>query len=396
MKTILVCNAGSTSLKFKLFRFPQKEAVYESKIERIGDGESIFYRKNNLTGAKKTERFPIPGYREGIGLFLAALTGEDGALPSVSRIDAVGFKTVIAKGYGGVHLLNDDVLDGMREFLDIAPSHNGPYLDAIGLFREALPGVPLVGVFETAFHRTVTEEKTTYPLPLEWREKYGLRRYGYHGASHGYIAGRIAELYGEKQKLISLHLGGSSSVCAIYDGKSVDTSFGFSLQTGLPHASRSGDADVFTVPFLMRRGLKEEEIAAQIARNSGLKGLSGVSGDLRDVEAEIERGNGRAALALDVFVCSAVKYVGAFYTELQGLDLLVFTGGIGENSALVREKICEKLGVLGVKLSTEKNRAPAEGERVVSEDGSAVSVLILPTNEEVVVAEKTYGLLYGD
>lgn len=392
---ILVCNAGSTSLKFKLYRFPEKQTLFVCKIERIGEARSVFTCEVPAGGyARSDSEHGVPSYREGIERFLAALK-ESGAVSSERDIAAVGFKTVIAKGYYGVHLLDDAVLAGMEEYLDIAPSHNRPYLDAVALFRARLPSAPLVGVFETAFHTTIPRERTLYALPYAWAEKYGVRKYGYHGASHGYVARCVEARYGRGKRTVSLHLGGSASACAISDGKSVDTSFGFSLQTGLPHATRCGDVDSYLIPLLVKRGIPYGEVCETLTKGAGLKGLSGTSGDMRDIERAAAAGDARAKLALDVYICAIVRYVGAFFAELGGLDVLSFTGGIGEHSVLVRGAVCAKLGALGVRISEEKNGAPAAFGGDIAEDGAPVRVLVVPADEESVVAEETYETVLG-
>ena len=251
---ILICNAGSTSLKFKLWDMPALAALAEGKVERVGSADAVFHYSSGAYAARE-DGLSIPDYTAGIRRFLDALSArEGGAVASLSEIDAVGFKTVLAKGFYGVHLLTEEVLDGMRAYLPVAPAHNGPYLEAIAVFESLLPDAPRVGVFETAFHRTIPMARRIFPVPYEWYEKYGVMRMGYHGASHGYIARKLAG----KSRVISCHLGGSASVCAILDGRSVDNSFGFSLQMGIPHASRTGDVDVYLVPFLLEQGLTLE------------------------------------------------------------------------------------------------------------------------------------------
>ena len=242
---ILVSNVGSTSLKFKLFDMPGERVLCEAKVERVGRSDGAIYQYRGENGwSGRREGLCVPDYSSGIALFLADLCSrEHGALDSVDEIGAVGFKTVLARGFYGVHELDEAVLEGMRAMLSVAPAHNGPYLEAIGQFRSLIPGARLVGVFETAFHETIPLERRLYAVPYEWYERYGLMRMGYHGASHSYVAQEA-----KAARLISCHLGGSCSVCAILDGQSVDCSFGFSLQTGLPHANRCGDADAYLVP----------------------------------------------------------------------------------------------------------------------------------------------------
>ena len=273
----------------------------------------------------------------------------------------------------------------MRAYLSVAPAHNSCYLEAIAAFRRLLPGVRQVGVFETAFHQTIPLARRIYPIPYEWYERYGVMKMGYHGASHGYIARRLSGY----RRVISCHLGGSGSICAILDGKSVDNSFGFSLQAGIPHASRTGDMDVYIVPFLLDQGLSMEEIFDGLGKNGGLRGISGTSGDMRDIEEAVRNGSERAALAIDVMAESILRYIGAYIVELGGLDALAFTGGIGENSVRLREKIANGLSFMGARID-ERQNASESGERRISADNSTISIFVIPANEERVVVEETY------
>ena len=387
---VLAANVGSTSLKFKLFEMPEETALCEAKIERVGSRDKAIFAYGSLVTGKhyRLEGQCIPDYTTGIRMFLDALvSGEYGVIKSAGEIDRIGFKTVLSKGFYGVHELTDAVMDGMRDYLFIAPVHNAAYLEAIGQFDSLLPDVPKIGVFETAFHTTIPTERRIYGVPYEWYEKYGLMRMGYHGASHGYIA-RESRSYGKAGSVISCHLGGSCSVCAIQDGRSVDTSFGFSLQSGLIHENRTGDADPYMIPFLQSEGLSAEEIEDGLSKHGGLLGISGVSNDMRDLQSAAESGNGRARLAVDAFVSGIIKQVGAFYAELGGLDQLVFTGGIGEHSAFVRKAVCSKLRHLGIELDEERNGA-SEPVGVISAAGSAVLVTVIPANEELGVARET-------
>ncbi len=387
---VLAANVGSTSLKFKLFEMPEETALCEAKIERVGSRDKAIFAYGSLVTGKhyRLEGQCIPDYTTGIRMFLEALvSGEYGVIKSVGEIDRIGFKTVLSKGFYGVHELTDAVMDGMRDYLFIAPVHNAAYLEAIGQFNNLLPDVPKIGVFETAFHTTIPIERRLYGVPYEWYEKYGLMRMGYHGASHGYIAQESCA-YGKAGRVISCHLGGSCSVCAIQDGRSVDTSFGFSLQSGLIHANRTGDADPYMIPFLQSEGLSAEEIEDGLSKHGGLLGISGVSNDMRDLQSAAESGNERARLAVDAFVSGIIKQIGAFYAELGGLDQLVFTGGIGEHSAFVRNAVCSQLRHLGIELDEEKNSA-SESVGVVSAAGSAVLVTVVPANEELGVARET-------
>ena len=390
MMKVLAANVGSTSLKFKLFEMPEETALCEAKIERVGSRDKAIFAYGSLVTGKhyRLEGQCIPDYTTGIRMFLEALvSGEYGVIKSVGEIDRIGFKTVLSKGFYGVHELTDAVMDGMRDYLFVAPVHNAAYLEAIGQFNNLLPDVPKIGVFETAFHTTIPIERRIYGVPYEWYEKYGLMRMGYHGASHGYIAQESCA-YGKAGRVISCHLGGSCSVCAIQDGRSVDTSFGFSLQSGLIHANRTGDADPYMIPFLKSEGLSAEEIEDGLSKHGGLLGISGVSNDMRDLQSAAESGNERARLAVDAFVSGIIKQIGAFYAELGGLDQLVFTGGIGEHSAFVRNAVCSQLRHLGIELDEEKNSA-SESVGVVSAAGSAVLVTVVPANEELGVARET-------
>jgi acetate kinase len=368
------------------------EPITEAKIERVGNPDyALFTYSNPGTGfVEKSVKVKVPTYTEGINLFLSRLTdSENGAISSLEAIDAIGFKTVIAKGYHGIHELTEDVLAAMEAYNSVAPAHNPPYIEAIRKFKEILGDKLFVGVFETAFHTTIPLARKLYALPYEWYEKYGIQRLGFHGASHRFIAEEITKRVGPKYRLISCHMGGSGSLCAIQDGKSADTSFGFSLQTGIPHANRCGDTDAYIIPFLMSEGMEMWEILHGIDQKGGLLGLSGVSNDLREVEQAAQSGNTRAQLAIDVFCESVVKYIGAFAAVMGGLDYLVFTGGIGENSCTVRNAICSRLGWLGA--SIDVSLAPENAlDGVISCAGSSVTVAVIPTNEEMGIARAIY------
>ena len=382
---ILICNAGSTSLKFKLWQMPEYEVLAEGKVERVGSENALFSYKSS-GGEVYAENLSVPGYTEGIQLFLNTLSdSEYRAVESIDEVGAVGYKTVLSKDHYGVHVLTEDVLDGMRAYFSVAPAHNGPYLEAISVFQKLLPNVTQVGVFETAFHRTIPMERRVFPIPYEWTEKYGILRMGYHGASHGYIAEKLKDY----RRVVSCHLGGSASICAILDGKSMDNSFGFSLQMGIPHASRTGDVDAYIVPYLLKQGLTIEEIYEGLGKNGGLKGISGTSGDMRDIEQAISEGSERAELALKVLATSILRYIGAYSMEIGGLDALAFTGGIGENSARLRSMILEGMQHLGV-IMDETQNLHGKGERKISADGSKIDVFVIPANEEYMVVRETY------
>ena len=387
---LLVSNVGSTSLKFKLFQMPEEKLLCESRIERIGDGKNGIFTYIRRSDGMKLERRgqEIPDYSAGILLFIGCLAGkETGVIGSIMEIDRVGFKTVLSKGFYGVHELNDAVMAGMKESLFVAPVHNAAYIEAIDQFKKLLPGIPMIGVFETAFHTTIPLERRIYAVPYEWTEKYGLMRMGYHGASHSFIAQEAAR-YGKADRVISCHLGGSCSLCAIQNGKSVDTSFGFSLQTGIMHANRCGDTDPYLVPFLESQGMDKDEIMYGLSKKGGLLGISGLSNDMRDLEAASATEDERASLAIEAFVYSIVRYIGSFYAVLGGLDQLAFTGGIGENDSVLREKVCAAVAHFGIRLDAIKNAGSRSG--VISEEGSPVTVSVIPANEELGIARQTY------
>ena len=386
---ILACNAGSTSLKFKLYEMPKAQVLAQCGIERVGSDHDAVFRYEHVESDRKVslEKLDIPDYVSGIRLFLDYLTQEaTGVIRNVREIERVGYKVTLSKGHFGIHELNEEVLKGMEEWISLAPVHNRAYLDAVGVMRSFLPDALFIGCFETAFHREIPPERKLFGVPYEWYEKYGVQRLGYHGASHGYIAD-VLNSRGHDYKAISCHLGGSCSVCAIENGKSVDISFGMSLESGLIHNNRIGDMDPSIIYFLRSEGLRDEEILRGIQKKGGLLGISGVSNDLRYVLEAAEQGNERARLAVGVFVTGIVHYIGAFAMDLGRLDYLVFTAGIGEHSAVIRSMVCEKLGLLGVSLDPEKNAQDAEE---ISSADSKVKVLAIPTNEELGIARRTY------
>lgn len=393
---ILVCNAGSTSLKFKLYDFPKETLFASAKIERIGDDKySIFHFENKLNNEVLDDSsLLVKDYVSGINLFLDALINKEKIINDIKDISAVGFKTVISKGYNDVHLITEDVIKGMEEYLDIAKVHNTCYISVIRAFQNINKDIPLVGVFETSFHKSITKEKYTYPIPLKYREKFALRKYGYHGSSHEYSASFIKEKYGNDIKHISLHLGGSSSACAIYDGKSVDSSFQMSLQTGLMHAYRCGDVDSFIFPFLLNRGYSLEEIEHDLATDGGLKGIYLKSGDVRDILTGLKENDENASLAIEMFSYYVKRYIGSFFALLNGVDVISFSGGIGEKSSYIREVILKDLSSLGIELDVNKNNnVPSDG--IISKDNSKVKIIVINTDEEIIVSRKTYKKIYG-
>ncbi len=385
---LLVANIGSTSFKFRLFEMPSERILAVGGVERIGSAESP-YRIKIGSDEEKRGTNSFPNYE-------AAIHFVENALGGFQNLAAVGFKPVMAQGISGTQLLDETVLVAMERLNTLLPAHNPPYVAAVRSFHRALPNVPCIGTFETAFYDEVPEANLRYPVPKEWEEKYGIRRQGFHGASHRYVTERCAELTGRNDlRLISCHLGGSSSIAAVRDGKAIDSSWGMTAQSGLPHNNRAGDFDAFAVIYLARdRGLGLEEVERVLTRESGLKGLSGLpSGDIRDIETAANNGNAQARLALDVFVTAIRKFIGQFLAQLNGADAIIFTAGIGENSALVRERVCAGFDYCGLKLDSSRNREARGGETKISADDSTIEVRIIPTNEELVIARNAWRYL---
>lgn len=390
---VLVANLGSTSFKYKLFDMAAGERVLaEGAADRIGLSESAWTftptGKSKLTGSAQ-----LSDHGAAIELHLHELV-RAGVIEKMEDVQAIGFKAV----HGGpleVVQVDEHVLDVMQQFADVAPAHNPPYIAAMRAFARRLPGIPQVAAFETAFHQSIPLHRQAYAIPYEWTEKLGIRRYGFHGASHRYVATRMEELNPQVRKIISVHLGGSSSVNATHHGKSVANSFGMTAQSGLPQASRCGDFDTFALLKLLQAGLKLEDIWKKLGKEGGLLGVSGVSSDCRDVEQAAAQGNKQAQLALDIFVESVRQYIGAYLAVLNGADAVVFTGGIGQNAANIRERIISDMQYAGIVLDTGKNRQ-AKGEHRIDAPESKVQIWILPTNEELIVARQTVWALQSN
>jgi acetate kinase len=356
---------------------PQETVLGEGRVERIGqpDGECA-------------------DYPAAIHKCITDVVGPGKALKSLSEVEAVGFKVVHPGPMPGPRLVDADLFAAMNDFAFFAPAHNPPYVAAMQAFRHELPGVPLVAVFETTPYASLDEAATTYAVPYEWRTKFGIRRYGFHGASHRAASERIfAELGLPDLRHISCHLGGSSSIAAFRNGVAVDTSFGTSPQSGLPQNNRVGDIDAFAVLYMMKKlGVDADEMARILGCQSGLAGISGRSGDIRDLDEGVAAGDKRSQLALDVFVRAIRHYVGAFMLELGGLDVITFSGGIGENSAGIRSAVCKDLAGFGVELNEAVNGA-ARKAGPISTESSRVKVLIIPADEEIIVARETVGVV---
>jgi len=362
---VLVANLGSTSFKYKLLDMSRDgQQIARGGYERIGQSGSPYATHGDV---------------------IDVILKEIGRAP-----DAIGFKAVHGGPISGAVRVTDEVIAIQEQFADVAPAHNPPYIAAMKAFRQKLPEVPQVAAFETAFHQTIPLARQVYAIPHEWTEDLGIRRYGFHGASHRYIATRVAELLGpEKSKrIISCHLGGSCSICAIENGKSVANSFGMTAQSGVPHNNRVGDFDTFALLKLLKQGLKLEEIFQRLGKGGGMLGLSGVSPDMRDIEKAAEKGDARAKLAIDAFVESIRHFVGSYLVVLGGCDVLVFTGGIGENGVGIRQAVCRNLDFAGIRLDSQRNEMRGS-EIKISADSSPCQIWIVPTNEELIVARQT-------
>lgn len=389
---ILVANLGSTSFKYRLFDMSDERQLARGGIERIGAPESRCFveigdHRDEVTAS-------VPDHAVAVRKCLEQLTSCDtGCLKDASEVAAIGFKAVHGGRVSGVQRVTDDVLAAMEEMSQVAPAHNPPYINAMRLLREKLPEIPLVAAFETGFHLTIPDRLRYYACPEEWASKYHVQRWGFHGASHRYIANRVADMLGEGLRVVSCHLGGSNSLCAIRGRESVQNTLGMSPQSGLPHNNRVGDFDPFAIPVVMKAtGKSLEEVLDDLANKGGLLGLSEVSGDVRDLEAAVSQGNARAKLALDVFTSEIRRHLGGLMIELGGLDVLVFTGGIGENGVGIRSAVCANLDEFGIRLDDSANASP-KGEAKIAASSSRTEIWVLPTNEEVIVARQSHELL---
>ncbi|MCC6422472.1 MAG: acetate/propionate family kinase [Phycisphaerales bacterium] len=366
---ILVANLGSTSFKFRLLDMEQNgQEIARGAYERIGQAGSAYKTHGDVIDVilKELKRTP----------------------------DAIGFKAVHGGPISGAVRVTDEVLAIQERFSDAAPAHNPPYVAAMRALRDKLPKVPQVACFETAYHQTIPLARQVYAIPHEWTEKLGIRRYGFHGASHRYIATRVPEIVGKEnsRRIISCHLGGSCSINAIENGKSVANSFGMTAQSGVPHNNRVGDFDAFAIRTLMSHGVSLDEIFRRLSKEGGMLGLSGVSADMRDIEKAAHEGNEQAKLAIDAFVESIRHFVGAYLVVLGGCDVLVFTGGIGENGGGIREAVCRNMQWAGIELDLQKNQVRGK-ETKISKVESGTEIWIVPTNEELIVARLTEAVL---
>ncbi len=394
---ILVLNCGSSSVKYKLIDSSTKEVLAEGGVEKIGLEDS-FLKFKRPDGSKETITVSMPDHKEAIKQITKVLTDpKDGVIKSFDEIQAVGHRVVHGMEYFNKSvLITPEVVERVKECYPVAPLHNPANITGIEAVTELMPGTPQVAVFDTAFHQTMPAKAYMYALPYEDYEKYGVRRYGFHGTSHRYVSRRACEFLDviyDKQRIITCHIGNGGSVTAIKDGKSVDTSMGLTPTEGLMMGTRVGDVDPGALVYLMERlNLDAEGLLKLINKESGVAGVSGISNDMRDIEKAIEEGNERAKLALDMYEYRLLKYIGAYTAVLGGVDIIVFTGGVGENQPQTRERICKQLAYLGVTFNEEANKSRGE-EVEISGPDSKVKVVVIPTDEEMMIAHDTAAIV---
>ena len=388
---VLVANLGSTSFKYRLFDLTNETQLAKGGIDRIGQAGALSSCSVQIGSYKAETQQSVPNHAAAVGICLEQLTNaEHGCLKSVDEVGGIGFKAVFAGNLSGVRIVDETLLQKMEALSDIAPAHNPPYVRAMRQLQQAFPQIPLVAALETGFHETIPFEHRAYAVPYEWYTDFEIRRWGFHGASHRFIAGRIAQILGRNDlKVISCHLGGSASICAIRNGESFAASMGMSPQGGLPNNNRVGDFDAYAIPVIMKRtGLTFEQVLTEMSSKGGLLGISGLSGDCRDLEEASANGHVRAEKALKLFEASIRAYVGSYMALLGGADVIVFTGGIGENSERIRAHVCRHMEWAGVELCELKNSG-MKGEACLSKESSRVQVWTVATNEELVVARQT-------
>ena len=394
---VLVINCGSSSLKYQLINMENEDVLAMGICERIGI-EGSFLKHQPGNGAKITIETPMPTHLEAIqSVINALLDSKHGVIKDMNEINAVGHRVVHAgEKFAYSVILNQEVKDALTECIELAPLHNPPNIIGINACEKLMPGIPMVGVFDTAFHQTMPKEAYIYALPYELYEKYKIRRYGFHGTSHKYVAEKTAEFLGKplsELKLITCHLGNGASIAAIDKGKSIDTSMGFTPLEGLVMGTRAGDMDPAIVTFLQdKENLTSEEVNSLLNKKSGVLGISKISSDFRDIEDAANEGNENAKLALDVYNYRVKKYIGAYMAAMNGADAVIFTAGLGENSDVVREAVCKDMDFLGIKIDVQKNKVRSKLTDI-SAEGSKVKVLIVPTNEELMIARDTKRLI---
>jgi acetate kinase len=393
---ILVLNCGSSSLKYQLIDMETEEVLASGKYERIGEDEAFITHKVN--GQKIEIVHSAKTHEEAVDFTLKQLVNpEYKVIDSLDEIEAIGHRLV----HGGEKIaesvvIDDNVISVLKECTDLAPLHNPAGIIGIEACKKVMPGKPMVGVFDTAFHQTIPEERYLYPIPYEYYEKYRIRKYGFHGTSHMYVSKRLAEIENkniEDLKIITCHLGQGSSICAIQGGKSVDTSMGLTPLAGVPMVTRSGDIDPSVVTFIMKKENKTaQEVENILNKASGVQGMSGLAPDFRVIENESVAGNKRALIAMNNFKYSVAGFIAKYAAAMNGVDAIVFTGGVGENQINIRKGICEKLTFMGVEIDEERNNIRSE-EKLVSKDSSKVKVYVIPTNEELMIAKETERLV---
>lgn len=395
---ILVLNCGSSSIKYKLFEMEGKQVIAQGGIEKIGLTDS-FLKFTMPNGDKKIIEKFMPEHTVGVELILETLTNNEyGVLKSLDELDAVGHRVLHGgQAFSESVLINDKVEEAIEANIELGPLHNPANLKGIHAVKKILPNIPQVAVFDTAFHQTMPEKAFLYALPYEYYEKYAVRRYGFHGTSHRYVSKRVCEFLGIKQegtKIITAHVGNGGSLAAVKDGKCVDTTMGMTPAEGLMMGNRAGEIDPGMLPYVFSKGgLNADSFNDLVNKKSGLLGVSGVSSDMRDLEQAIEDGNKRAKLALDMFVYRLTKLIGSFAAALNGADILVFTGGIGENDNHVRRQVCDGLAYLGVKIDNELNDKTRGKEVILSTPDSKMKVVIIPTDEELTIASDTEAIV---
>ena len=393
---ILVLNCGSSSLKYQLINMETEEVLASGKYERIGEDEAFITHKVN--GQKIEIKHPAKTHEEAVDFTLKQFTNpEYKVIDSLDEINAIGHRLV----HGGEKIaesvvIDDNVVKVLEEYTDLAPLHNPACILGIKACQEVMPGKPMVGVFDTAFHQTMPKEHYIYPIPYKYYNEYGVRKYGFHGTSHQYVANRVAELEGkpiEDLRIISCHLGQGGSICAVQGGKSVETSMGLTPLAGIPMGTRSGDIDPSVVTFIMKKeGLTPDEMERILNKESGILALSGVTQDCRDMEAAAAEGNEQAELAIKIHNYLIAAQIAKCAVAMNGFDVMLFTAGIGENQKNIRKGICENLEFLGVKIDDERNNVKGE-ERLISSDNSKIKVYVVPTDEELMIAKQTLELI---
>ena len=395
---ILVLNCGSSSIKYKLYNMDDESVLAQGGVERIGL-DNAFLKLTLPNGEKTKLMHDMPDHKEGVNfVFQTLLSPEYGAIKSLDEIDAVGHRIVQGGDlFEKSCIVTKEVEDGIESLCDLAPVHNAGHLKGLRAVDALMPTTPQVVVFDNAFHSTMPDYAYLYAVPYELYTKYHVRRYGFHGTSHRYVSHRVCEILGtdiNKQKIITCHIGNGASVAAVLNGKVVDTSMGLTPLAGVMMGSRSGDIDPSAVTFIMEKlGKKPQEMADYLNKESGVLGISGVSSDMRDVEKAAKEGNEKAILALTMYDYRIKKYIGAYAAVMNGVDTIVFTAGVGENQARMREGVCEGLDYLGVKLDKELNNTVHGTETVISTPDSRVKVVVVPTDEEIVIARDTKALV---